>query len=250
MYVHLYRAMRLLLAGEYDDVEAVSAEMLRLGERVQDTNALQAHVLQMVALRRARGGLEGLEALVRHQAERFVAIPGWLCVLAHVHAETGRPEEAKATLDEFARDDFRALPLDGIWLGAIAMLAEIAVAVDDPAHAGALYALLEPYADRNVPLGWAATCAGSASRHLGLLAGLLGRRDDAVRHFERALAMNERMGARGWTARTRVEFARLLLQSRFQRARAATMLDEGLSEARALGMPALVALGDPLTVRA
>ena len=52
---------------------------------------------------------------------------------------------------------------------------------------------------------------GSVSRYLGLLATALERWDDAAGHFEEALALNERMGARPWLARTEDDYARMLL---------------------------------------
>ena len=63
-YSPLFRAMRHLLAGEFDAAAAFSERARRLGERVQDTNALQAHVLQQFALWRERGGVE------RHRGDR------------------------------------------------------------------------------------------------------------------------------------------------------------------------------------
>jgi len=161
-------------------------------------------------------------------------------VLAWLLAETGRPDEAREILDSFAADDFRSLPLDGIWLGAVAYLAETAATLEDPTHAAALHELLEPYADRNVAIGWASTCAGSASRHLGLLADLLGKRDEAVARLEFALAMNERMRARPWVVHAQVDLARVLAQAPADRERAAELLDGALAEATQLGMPRLV----------
>ena len=43
---------------------------------------------------------------------------------------------------------------------------------------------------------------GVADRLLGGLAALLGRRDDAARHFEAALRLNGAMGLRPWVERT------------------------------------------------
>jgi tetratricopeptide (TPR) repeat protein len=238
MYVHLFRAMRMLMAGEFRDAEPVIREVGRIGERVQNPNGTQAYVEQMVALLRERGGLEQIEDTVRDHAERYRTIPGWRCVLAHVHAEIGASQAAKATLDAFGADGFRGVPLDGIWLGAMSYLAEAAAVIGDPTHAEALYDLLEPFADRNVAIGWATTCSGSASRHLGELAALLGRTEQAIGHLESALAMNERMRARPWVAHTKVELARVLADG--DAARAATLLDEAAAEARVLGMPRLL----------
>ena len=244
LYVHIYRSMRLLLAGEFDRAEAEGWNAVALGNRVQDPNTGNATLLQACTLRRERGAFERLEGPVRAYADRFAAIPGWRCVLAHLLAETGREDEARAILDAFAADGFRGIPLDGIWLGAVAYLAETAAAIGDATHAAALHDLLEPYADRNVAVGWASTCTGSAARQLGLLADLLGRRRPATAYFETALAMNERMRARPWVARTKVEFARLLLQKPAGRERGADLLDEGIAEAQQLGMPRLVEFGE------
>ncbi len=243
LYVHIYRAMRCLLAGDFDRADEESREALRLGERVQDPNAGSATLLQAFVLRRERGGLERIEGAIGHYAESYATIPGWYCVLSLLQAESGRADEARATVDGFARDGFRGLPLDGIWLGAIAHLAETAAVLGDATHAAPLYDLLEPYADRNVAIGWASTCYGSASRHLGLLADVLGRREQAIAHFEVALVMNERMRARPWVARTQVELARVLPR---EDGRAASLLEAGGAEAERLGMPRLAALVERL----
>ena len=244
LYVHIYRAMRLLLAGDFEQVEAEGWAAVALGNRIQDPNTGNATLLQACTMRRERGGLERLEGPVRAYSERFASIPGWRCVLAHLLAETGRADEARAILDDFAASGFEGIPLDGIWLGAVAYLAETAAAIGDPTHAAALHDMLQPYADRNVAVGLSATCTGSAARHLGLLAGLLGRRTPAIAYFETALAINERMRARPWVARTQIEFARLLSEEQDGRDRAAELLEAGLAEAQRLGMPRLVELGE------
>ena len=241
LYVHIYRAMRLLFAGEYDEANAEGNLAARVGERVQDTNTGNATLLQALMYRRARGRLERLEGPVRYYAERFGTIPGWRCVLAWLLAETGRADEARELLDAFAADRFRGLPEDGIWLGAVGYLAETAAALGDATHAEALHDLLVPYADRNVAIGWASTCAGSASRHLGLLADLLGRRDEAIERLETALAMNERMRARPWVVHTQLALAAVLAQAPADRERAAALHESSLVEARQLGMARVIA---------
>jgi DNA-binding SARP family transcriptional activator len=246
LYVHLYRAMRLLFAGDFDQAEMEGNEAARVGDRVQDTNTGNATLLLSLMYRAERGGLERLEGPVRFYVDRFATIPGWRCVLAWLLAETGRTDEARAILDAFAAEDFRGLPLDGIWLGAVAYLAETAAALGDATHAGALHDLLEPYADRNVAIGWASTCAGSASRHLGLLADVLGRREEAIARLETALAMNEHMRARPWVVHTQLDLARVLAQAPADRERGGELYDAALAEARSIGMPRLVAKAERL----
>jgi hypothetical protein len=159
-------------------------------------------------------------------------------VLAHVCAQLGATKEARSILEQFAREDFTRLPRDAIWVGAITYLGEVAVCIDDDTHAARLYDLLLPYADRNVVIGWASTCAGSAARMLGMLAALTGRREPAARHFEQALTMNRAMGAEPWVVRTQLPYAELLLASddEADQARGRTLRDEGLATAMQLGM--------------
>ena len=54
-------------------------------------------------------------------------------------------------------------------------------------------------------------CDGSASHYLGMLAATMERWDDAEQHFQEALAMNARIGARPWLAYTQHQYARMLL---------------------------------------
>jgi hypothetical protein len=79
---------------------------------------------------------------------------------------------------------------------------------------------------------------GSVSRSLGVLAAKMRRFDDAERHFEAALAMNERMGARPWVAHTRHGLATTLLDrgEAGDRDKALDMLRLALGAYRALGM--------------
>jgi tetratricopeptide (TPR) repeat protein len=238
--------MRALLAGRFGEVEPLSREAAQLGKRVQDPNASQAHVLQLIALRREQGRLEEMREPVEEHVARFGAIPGWRCVQAYVHAELGDDDRARAELDAFGEGDFAALPLDGLWLGGIALLAEAAATTRDVRHAEALYQRLLPYANRNVAIGWASVCVGSASRHLGLLAGLLGRRHAAAGHFEDALALNTRMSAEPWVARTELGYGELLLDAGDD-ARGRALLARARDRGAALGMVGLVADAERLS---
>jgi DNA-binding NarL/FixJ family response regulator len=69
------------------------------------------------------------------------------------------------------------------------------------------------------------------------------RWEAAAQHFEDALAMNARMGARPWLAHTQHQYARMLL-ARNQpgdHAKAMTLLEAALATAHELGMRALEA---------
>ena len=73
-----------------------------------------------------------------------------------------------------------------------------------------LYELMSVYQHMTNTAGIATVCYGAASRYLGMLAATLGEFDRAEAHFEHALDMNARMGARPWLAHTKAEYALLL----------------------------------------
>jgi DNA-binding NarL/FixJ family response regulator len=74
-----------------------------------------------------------------------------------------------------------------------------------------------------------------------MLAATMQRWPDAVRHFEAALEMNARQGARPWLAHTRYQYAAMLLARGVpeDRERAIALIDEALQAAREVGMNAL-----------
>jgi uncharacterized protein HemY len=76
------------------------------------------------------------------------------------------------------------------------------------------------------------------ARYLGLLAHVGNRWDEAARHFEDALAMNERMGLRPWLARTQGDLAATLLarDAPGDRERARALREAAQATCRELGM--------------
>jgi hypothetical protein len=149
--------------------------------------------------------------------------------------ELGREDEARAEYGALARAGFDSLPHDAQWLIAMTLLAEACGRLGDAARAPELYELLAPYAGRNVVVGRAATCNGSASRLLGVLAAASGEWERAERHFADALAMHVAMGARPFAARTQLAWAEMEL-ARGDAARARELLAEAIATADALGM--------------
>jgi hypothetical protein len=94
-------------------------------------------------------------------------------------------------------------PLDANWLSFQAECAEAAVLTNDASCAATLYERLMPYAGRPATAGRAVVSFGAIDRHLGALAAVLGRRNDAIRHLENAIRLNQALGCNVW--RTRAE---------------------------------------------
>jgi tetratricopeptide (TPR) repeat protein len=228
------RALLALNAGRFAEAEQLGAEAFELGKRAIPEAAVPIHVLHEFALCDFRGGLERLEPAVRELAETYPARRVFRCALVYLHARVSRTEDAERELRELTALGFAPLAFDQEWPFGMALLAEAAVLVSDQAAAARLYSLLEPWGDFNA-VDQAEGMRGSVRRYLGLLARLLGRPDDAARHFEAALIANERMGVRPWLARTQEDYALLLLERDDERG--GELLERALATYRELGMP-------------
>jgi tetratricopeptide (TPR) repeat protein len=241
-WTEVFRGMRALLEARFAEAEALIAQAFATGQRAQTENATQVFATQMFLLRREQGRLAELEPAFKGMVEQYPDIPSWRCGLAMLYAQLERLEEARQEFERVAVNDFAKLPRDLFWLIGMALLAEVCCSLGDVARAAVLYDLLLPYAGRTMVTGRAVVCAGSASHSLAILAALAGRHADAERHFEQALAMNLRLGARAFTAYTHFEYARLLVArgAGGDRAQAVRLLSEARDAARELGMGLLL----------
>jgi tetratricopeptide (TPR) repeat protein len=238
-WTSLLHCTRAQLAGRFDDAERLANETLEIGRHGQAENAVNYYAQAMFNIRREQGRLDEVEPSVRRFIELYPALVAWRAALALLLVELGRTDEARDEFATLADAGFDSIPRDANWLIAVTLLAEVCGALRDAVAAAALYGLLEPYAGRNVVVGRAATCNGSASRLLGILAAAMRDWDVAESHFADALAMHERMGARPWEARTQLAYGEMLLarRRRGDKARARELLASAVVTADALGMP-------------
>ena len=241
-WTSLFRAMRAQLAGDFDVAERLALETLEMGRRGQAQNAVHYFAQQLFLTRRVQGRLEEVEEGVRGFIALYPAIPAWRGVLALLLLETGRAEDARAAFEGCLAGGVDALPRDANWLIAVTLLAEVCGGLGDEVRAAELHRELLPYAGRNVVVGRGASCNGSASRLLGILAATVGDRTAAEAHFADAHEMHRRMGARTWTAYTLVAEAEALLRLGEDPAdddRARGLLADAVGLCDQLGMPAL-----------
>jgi tetratricopeptide (TPR) repeat protein len=240
-YVEMFRAMRALMEGWFEEGEQLAMQALATGQQVQSQTAANYFGAQMFSLRREQGRLQELEAAVKGFVEQYPAVSAWRRGLASLYSELGREVEARSEFERLATNDFADLPQDSSWLVSVHLLSEVCAFLGDSRRAATLYELLLPYAGHNAVVGQAAVCIGSVSRNLGLLAATMARWEEAAQHFEDALKMNAKMGARPLIARTQYEYATMLL-ARDQpgdRERALELLNKALDTAQELGMKGL-----------
>ena len=237
----MFRAMRASLDGRFADQERLAEEGLRMGQGVQSQFAVQIFGTHLLTIRRVQGRLAEVEAAVTGLVAQHPTELDWRSTLTFVYAELGRMEEARQEFERIAEHDFADLAEDRRWMPIMA-LGQVCAALGDHRRAAILYGLLEPYAGRViVAAAGAGMCLGGLSRSLGLLAGIVGRRDESERHFADALALHVRMRARTWVALTLYDHAFILLRrgDPSDRRRAEKLAAQALATARELGMSGL-----------
>jgi DNA-binding SARP family transcriptional activator len=241
----ILRSSRELLYGRLEEAERLSFDALAIGERLedQDTTEVQNGVgAQIHAIRREQGRMGELEPLAQAFAEQHPEVPAWRMGLAMIHASTDQLDAARVHFDFLARDGFAHIPRDAVWLAAMAGCAEVCAALGDLDRAVELYELLLPYRRRFVVISFGFAFIGSVAHFLGQLAAVTGRWDQAKQHFEAAIQVHAQIGAMPALARTRHEYAQMLL-GRGQagdRERAGALLAQATDSARQLGMARLL----------
>jgi tetratricopeptide (TPR) repeat protein len=238
----VFHTMRAALEGRFEEAEPLAQQALAIGQGVQDETALQVFGTQLFVLRWQQGRLHDLEPVFKGFVERYPAILAFRCALAFLYSELGQREQAQSEFEVLAASDFADLPRDGAWLIGMMLLSQACAFLGDTPRAATLHELLLPFARRNIVAAELAACVGSASRYLGTLASTMGQWDEATRHFQDALEMNGRLGARPLVAHTQYDYARMLLSrgAPGDGERALELLRLALDTAQELGMKKVI----------
>ena len=239
-YEKMHAAMWAYLRGDLGAGEALSLDAFSFGQKHFPGGAAEHHLSQLFYLYWEQGHVaemqQALRALLEQNPDRPLA-GLYRAALGFTCAESGNLDGACEQLNILIAGDCGGIPFNQLWLAAMTLLAETAVRLGSE-HCATLYRLLSPYPHRNVLVANAAVCLGSSSRPLGLLAAALHRWDEAERHFTDALAMNSKMGARPWVARTQFNYAQMLLARAEpgDREKARSLLQQAVGAARQMGM--------------
>jgi DNA-binding CsgD family transcriptional regulator len=235
-----YRSALALCDGNLAEAELTAERSREWGELLRGRGASGTYGVQMFGIRREQGRLAELAPAVRVLAGVPDRVGPWRPGLAALLAELGMENEARRELQRVASEGIERYRTS-LWLATLTYLTDASSALDDEGMASILYPELEPFAGTNVMIGHLVACYGSADRYLGMLAATLGERDRAEEHFERAMTMNQEMGASTWLAHTAYQYGRFLLGERDRRERAVPYLDQAASLAAALGLTGLTA---------
>ncbi|MCA1844345.1 MAG: hypothetical protein LC792_14385, partial [Actinobacteria bacterium] len=225
-----------LLQGRLDEAEALAHETVELGRAAGDPEASFVFALERFLICRDRG--------VPQEAEHCLATvgkegtPAYLfeSMQALLDCELGRHDRPRPRLDRLAGERFARLPINNTWLMTLTNWATVAATLREPEAAGVLCEILSPYGGQ-VPL-FAGAANGVVSFYLGMLEAVRLRFDEAEAHFAVATERHDRMPAPVWLARTRLEWAGMLLTRRQtgDADRGRELLDHALATARELGL--------------
>ncbi len=223
-------------AGQMAATEKMALAALALAQDVQP-DAQTFYAAQIFFVRYEEGRLaELLPTITEYADDPGFEAPFVQPMAAFMFCELERLEECRRYYTRVADDRFASLRFDHLWLMALAFCAEVAVRLGDKESAAVLSDLLAPYSDRVVAVHcWSLNCV---SHFLGLLATGLGRFDEAEAHFQATADKQLRMGTPAWLARTRYEWARMLMSRRASgdMEQARELLGQTLATARDLGL--------------
>ena len=220
-------------AGRFAEAEELAVRAYEAGRRAEPY-ALFAFRLQMLWTRMEQGREAEMAGEFSDSMERFTVYPVWRAMAPRLLLAYGMEGEARRAF----RETFPTpRPINEEYLLGASALADAAASLRERAAAASLYEELLPHG--NLTMGGIPDInIGSTYRVLGRLAHLLGRIDEAERHFVDAIEANDTMGARPWAAWARRQYASLLLErdAAGDRGRAAALLSHAREDARALGM--------------
>jgi class 3 adenylate cyclase len=229
------RSVQHRIAGRLEAAEDMAGQALELGQTFGIPDSLRTYRGHLFEIRYDQGRLDTLADRLERAAAREQQASSTLAAVALAFCELGRHDEARAVFERIALDE-SALPTNVLWLHSMTMAAEACAGLGDVGRAANLSERLAPYHELLVNNVGGAT--GAVTHYLGLLATTLGRFDEADVRFAAAAAMHERLSAPTLLARTRLEWAHMLVVRHEvgDAERARHLLGHALTTARQLGL--------------
>jgi tetratricopeptide (TPR) repeat protein len=233
--------MRLIRSGRLEEAEAEAARCYELGTEVGDADALAYYGGHLVIVRWLQGrGAEVVDLVEEVAASPTLAQGQFVfpATVAGLAAEAGQLDRARLALDRLTAGGLAALPRSSTWLAGMLAIVNAAAGLGDARAARQAYELLLRFAHLPVMPSLAVVCFGSVERPLGLAALTLGDVEAAVRHLERAVGANVRLGNRPLVACARADLAAALSRrgAAGDGSRARQELTEAIREAGSMGM--------------
>jgi hypothetical protein len=196
------------MRGELEAGERLAEEALRIGQEAGEPDAAMIYGAIVVTNRMFQGRGAEVIGLIEQMVANYPGVPAWEVSLARHYCYVDRRPEGAALLARVAAKHFEHLQWDQNRLNALAMCADAAAQTSSVEAAGALHALLEPYADQFIWNG--GLSFGHVRMYLALLAATLGRPEQADAGFAFACDFHREHGLRVWEARSELGWAEAL----------------------------------------
>ena len=207
--VMVTRAMNAANAGRFAEAETAASGALHYRVEADVQQAFTVHSAQFLQVLWLQGRLGELDPnWVRRagwdpESHRALYLLTWMAAGAGTRRRRGRASRGAAGQGP------RPVARDIEWFVAMAALADACDVLRHDKAAVQLYDMLLPYEARNCAVGQSAFY-GAAAHWLGILAGVLDRHDDAVRHLRAGLARHESMAAPPFVALSQAALSRAL----------------------------------------
>jgi hypothetical protein len=214
--VDVIDVMLLIRAGRFVDAESAASRCYQLGVEVGDADAVAYYAAHLLAIRWMQGRSTETLPLARDVAASSTLVAEddvYRAAVAALAAAAGEPhlEEAGRELDRLAARGIGPIPSSSNALVTLFAIVEAAARLGNSSVAAAAYDALLPYRALPTMATIGVVCFGSTERTLGVAARAVGRLDDAVRHFERAIEVDRRLGNRPMLALARSDLGLALL---------------------------------------
>jgi tetratricopeptide (TPR) repeat protein len=208
MWVTLFNdAADALLTGDPDRAEQFATAALEIGTESGQPDAFGFYGAELIGIRRQQGRYGELVPMIEQVAAENPALPVFRATLAEGHMEAGNVDMAERML-EAAVADLTSLPYDVVWIFAVASYADVATELHAEAPARLLLDLLAPFDDQVLFIG--ATAGSPVAYYCGSLESVLGRYDEAEKHFAKAAELNARGQLEFSAAVTHLQWGRML----------------------------------------
>jgi tetratricopeptide (TPR) repeat protein len=185
----LTSALFYALKGDFDEADLLSEEARTLADRAGSRAGMLAWAQQRVSFAYLRGRPDLIAKAAAQLRELLERTPAIMVFDVWILAATGRCEEAAKRL--------RSVDVAPCNFPSLFIACDACVMLGETEMAATLYPHLAATATSN-RVFWGtsgSSVLGPTSRTLGNLALLLGRVEDALRHYDEAIAFCERMGA-------------------------------------------------------
>jgi class 3 adenylate cyclase len=200
---------RELMAGHLDDAERIARETFDKAVTAGSRHAEPLLAVQLSAIRLQQGDETDILELHQEVVAKAPHLDSNRALLVRAHISAGNLATASELMDaEYANGI--PVPWDVYWLLAHCYWSDVAVRLGHRPAARVLYDRLMPW-ERHVAVV-SSTVDSATALYLGMLASLLDAPEAADGHFAIALELHQAMSAPFPTARSELEWGKLLLR--------------------------------------